>query len=297
MSDHFEFEPWKCFKSDSGTWYSAIELLGVGGNAATFLACCTSAPKKGLLFAVKVFRKLSKPERRDSFLEEAKFLQTCDHPAVMRTYDEGVYYDNPFVVMEYLPQTLAVVMRKGCSIVEKVAFAIQLVSALEYLDSLDPKVVHRDIKPANIFIKGGSCVLGDFGLMKRLTDDPTIIKESLGPGMAFFYRTPDLVAYLKGESPITTKSDVFQLGLVLAHLFTGWNPAKASHDFTSAVELQPLDHIPSKLGGSIAGLLKRMLIFDPNGRPAAREIIDGWQGAFRSAVDAAHNVEDRVFQF
>ena len=185
-----------------------------------------------MLFAVKVFRNLSRPDRRHSFLEEARFLQTCDHPAIIRTYDEGVYYENPFVVMEYLPRTLAQVMRRGCGIVEKVAFAIQLVSALEYLDSLDPKVVHRDIKPPNIFIKGGSCVLGDFGLMKRLTDDPSIIKESLGPGMAYYYRTPDLVAYLRGGAPVTTKSDVFQLGLVLAHLFTGWNPEKVSHEFT-----------------------------------------------------------------
>jgi serine/threonine protein kinase len=297
MADFFEFEPWKGFQSQSGTWYRAIELLGVGGNAATFLACCTSSPKKGLLFAVKVFRKLSRPDRRDSFLEEAKFLQTCDHPAIMRTYDEGIYYEHPFVVMEYLPRTLSEVMRRGCSMVEKVAFSIQLVSALEYLDSLEPPVIHRDIKPPNIFIKGGSCVLGDFGLMKRLMDDASVIKESIGPGMAFYYRTPDLVAYLRGEAGITTKSDVFQLGLVLAQLFTGWNPAKASHDFTAPVELDPLGNIPSKLSGTVAALLNRMLIYDPDRRPAAREIIDGWQGAFKTAVDAAHNVEDRAFQF
>ncbi len=301
MSDHFEFEHWKSFRSGSGTWYKAIEPLGVGGNAATFLAYCTSPPRKGLLFAVKVFRKLSKPERRDSFLEEAKFLQSCDHPAIMRTYDEGVYYDKPFVVMEYLPQTLGVAMRRGCSFVEKIAFAIQLVSSLEYLDSLDPKVVHRDIKPANIFIKGGSCVLGDFGLMKRLNDnddeDREIVKESIGVGMPFFYRTPDLVAYLKDDVPLTTKSDVFQLALVLAHLFTGRNPARANPDYTSPVELEPLGNITSRMSGGIAVLLSRMLTIDPNKRPAAREIADGWEGVFRNAVDAAHNVEDRAFLF
>lgn len=301
MSDHFEFGPWKSFESDSGAWYKAIEPLGVGGNAATFLAYCTSPPKKGLLFAVKVFRRHSKPERRDSFLDEAKFLKTCDHPAVMRIYDEGLYYDKPFVVMEYLPYTLAAVMRKGCGIVEKLAFAIQLLSALEYLDSLTPKVIHRDIKPANIFIKGGSCVLGDFGLMKRLTDDEAedreIIKESIGAGMPFYYRTPDLVAYLKGEAALSTKSDVFQLGLVLAHLFTGRNPAKPNPDYTSPVELEPLGNITSKLSGGIAALLTRMLIFEPNNRPAAREVADGWEGVFRNAVDAAHNVEDRAFLF
>jgi serine/threonine protein kinase len=139
-------------------------------------------------------------------------------------YDEGTYYDdNPFVVMEYLAQTLAEVMRASCGVVKKVAYACQLVSALAYLDSRDTKVVHRDIEPANIFVKGGSCVLGDFGLMKLLNneveEDLEIVKESVGVGMPRFYRTPDLVACLNGESGITTKSDVFQHGLVLAHLF------------------------------------------------------------------------------
>ena len=89
MADHFELETWKSVQADSGRWYKSIELLGTGGNAATFLACCTSTPLKGLLFAIKVFRRLSKPERRNSFLEEARFLRTCDHPSVMRVFDEG----------------------------------------------------------------------------------------------------------------------------------------------------------------------------------------------------------------
>ena len=302
MTDRFELEKWKSLKADSDTWYKAIELLGTGGNAATFLAYCTSMPMKGLLFAVKVFRKLSKPERRESFLEEIKFLKKCDHPAIMRVFDEGTFYDdNPFVVMEYLPNTLAEVMRADCGFVEKVAYSCQLIAALSYLDSLTTKVVHRDIKPANIFVKGGSCVLGDFGLMKLLTgddeEDREIIKESIGVGMPRYYRTPDLVAYLKGESGITTKSDVFQLGLVLAQLFTGWNPAKGAKEFTDPVELEPLSRIPSELGSGIAALLKRMLEFDPNRRPSAAELIDGWEGAFRDAVNTSHKLEDRAFHF
>ena len=59
-------------------------------------------------------------------------------------------------------------------------------------------------------------MLGDFGLMKLLDDtnveDREIFKESIGPGMPFYYRTPDLVAYAKNEAQLTVKSDVFQLG-------------------------------------------------------------------------------------
>jgi hypothetical protein len=68
-------------------------------------------------------------------------------------------------------------------------------------------------------------VLGDCGLVKRhdpaIPDDRSLVKQSAGPGMPRCYRTPDLVAYLKGGPPPSPKSDVFQLGLVLAELFTG----------------------------------------------------------------------------
>jgi len=302
MTDYFAFENWKGIKADSGNWYRAIELLGVGGNAATFLAYCTSNPQKGLLFAVKVFRRLSKPERKTTFLEEAKFLKGCQHPAIMRIFDEGTYYDsNPFAVMEYLPRTLGEVMRAGCSFLEKVTFSMQLLSALDFLSSEHPKVVHRDIKPANVFIKGGSCVLGDFGLMKRIEDDGdddrSLIKESIGPGMPFYYRTPDLVAYMNGTAPLTTQTDVFQLGLVLAQLFTGRNPCVACDDFAAPLQIEEIGHIPSDFGGLVASLLKRMLDFDPATRSRPSELLDNWEGLFQKVVDAAHAVEDRAFHY
>lgn len=300
MADHFQFDPWKSIKADSGTWYKAIQLLGVGGNAATFLALCTSGPRKGLFFAIKVFRKLSKPERKQSFLEEAKYLRTCDHPSIMRLFDEGTYYDhNPFIVLEYLPKTLTDVMRGGCRIIDKISYAMQLTSAIGYLSGQEPPVVHRDIKPGNIFIKGDACVLGDFGLMKRLDhtgeEDKSILKESIGAGMPYYYRTPDLVDYLLGKAALSSKTDVFQLGLVLAHLFTGRNPHIAKEDFTAPIELEHLGTIPGEFGASIAGLIRRMLILDPSKRPAASELEDGWQGVFHDSVELARKLEGRVF--
>ena len=302
MSDHFEISRWKSIQAASGKWYKAVELLGTGGNAATVLAYCGSKPTKGLLFAVKVFRRLSKPERRDAFLREAEILRGCDHPAIMKVYDEGVYYGNPFIVLEYLPKTLGEVMRSGASILEKVAYAFQLISALDYLDTQVPQLVHRDLKPPNIFIKGGSCVIGDFGLIKVLDEedqeeDKAILKESIGVGMPFHYRTPDLVDYFNNVAPITTKSDIFQLGLVLAQLFTGWNPVKETMNFSDPVQLEPLGNIKSPMGGGIATLINRMLTYSPSERPSAGSLLDSWEGLFHSTVEAAHGLEDRAFHF
>lgn len=313
MSDALFLDPGKSLQADSGAWYRIVQRLGAGGTAVTYLVVATSGAHKGILFALKIFRRLSKPERRASFLAEVQFLKAQDHPAVMRVFDEGLFHyhvggeqnEYPFVVAEYLPRTLFHVIRaNGSSVAERVSIAVQLLSALAFLEQSEPQAVHRDIKPQNIFVKGRSCVLGDFGLMKLLNgddeEDRAVLKESIGPGMPFFYRTPDLVAYAKNEAPLTVKTDVFQLGLVLAELFTGRNPAKkpASNnidDMLSPVDLNPVGACPGQFSGSIASLIQRMLVMDPAARPTATQLMDGWLGLFKDVCDQTFGVEGRVF--
>lgn len=310
MSDALFLEPSKSLSSTANVWYRIVQRLGAGGNAVTYLVVATSGPNKGILFALKIFRRLSKPERRDSFLREVAFLKRQEHPAIMRVFDEGIFSyrvdsswnEYPFVVAEYLPQTLYHVIRAGnVAIAERITFAVQLLSALIFLEGSTPQAVHRDIKPQNIFVKGRSCVLGDFGLMKLLDaveeDDRSVFKESIGPGMPFYYRTPDLVAYARNEAPLTIKTDVFQLGLVLAELFTGWNPVKRPQgdDLLSLVQLEALGSCPGNFGRSIAKLINRMLILDSAQRPTASQLMDGWLGLFEEVCTATHTIEGHVF--
>ena len=53
----------------------------------------------------------------------------------MRVFDTGIYQDKyPFVVAEYLPDTLGSVIARGTtSITPKIAYTLQLLSALDYL--------------------------------------------------------------------------------------------------------------------------------------------------------------------
>jgi len=300
MVDSFYLDIGQSIISVSETWYKNLQVLGTGGNAVTFLVVATSGIHRGVLFAMKVFRKLSKPERLDSFLEEFRFLQDCNHPSIMQVFDTGTYKEqHPFFIAEYLPDTLDKVIRaENISVVEKISYALQLLSALVYLKQFETAVIHRDIKPQNIFVKGRSCVLGDFGLIKhanaKASDDREAFKESVGAGMPFSYRTPDQVSYLKGEADLTPKSDVFQLGLVLAELFTGRNPEKASRDYDSPVVLDSIGDIPGALSGSIANVIARMLEMDPKSRDDASQFLDPWSGIFETAVKRAHAIEGRA---
>jgi len=300
MADSLDLSVTQAVLAESGNWYVVVQRLGKGGNAVTYLVVATTGQAKGVPFALKIFRRLSKPERRETFLREIDFLKKCDHPSIMRVFDSGTYRDQyPFVVAEYLPETLSSVMAQGASMELKVAYTLQLLSALDYLANRAPPVIHRDIKPENIFRKGHSCVLGDFGLMKQLGSpeepDHAVLKESVGAGMPRSYRTPDLISYYKREGPITPKSDVFQLGLVVAELFTGNNPLSPNEDFTAQVEMNPLGSLQGALARPILDLVGKMLIQDPNERDSAAMFVDLWQGVFFDAIQRAHASGRTIF--
>jgi serine/threonine protein kinase len=292
--------PKTVLKSPSGSDYTCLQKLGWGGTAETYLMLATAGPLRGQLFAVKIFRRLSKPEWRAKFLAEIQFLKTCSHPAIMRVFDEGLYLDeHPFVVAEYLPSTLGNVLRTAPTMMAKMGYAVQMLSALEYLAAESIAVVHRDIKPANVFIKGGSCVLGDFGLMKQFKVDPQVDlekwKASIGPRMPRNYRTPDLIAYFMQGPPPTDKSDVYQLGLLFAEMFSGSNPQKpmSANDFTEPIELRNF-YIEGGLGKPIKDLVMPMLNPEPASRPSAAELINPWQSLFLEAAKRAHALDGRV---
>ena len=183
---------------------------------------------------------------------------------------------------------------------DKLAFCLQMLSALTYLSKLPTPIIHRDIKPENIFVRGKSFLLGDFGLIKTVgsTDDndASFIIESEGPRLPRFYRTPDLVNYCRGEAAaLTTKSDVFQLGLVFAEVFTGINPLQPSKNILDPVILNEISRIPTSQGVSIQSVIMRMLEMDAHRRDEAFAFFDPWEGIFITVMKDSHDLEGKVF--
>jgi serine/threonine protein kinase len=279
--------------------YKNLQLLGGGRNADTFLVMATSGEYKGILFALKVLRNFDRPERPAMFLEETRALRECEHPAVMRLFDTGMYRGRyPFLVAEFLPKTLREVIAAGAATtVEKLSCVLQLLSALAYLERMG--FVHRDLKPENVFLKGTTCVLGDFGLLKRLGGKDEGMraaeKSSPGWGMPFRYRTPDQVAYFQGSAPLTPRSDVFQLGLVAAELLVGENPERSppTGEYLAPIDLDLgiLERLPPSLKTVVPGLIGSMLDLDWERRPSAAKLLNPWQGVFLDAARAA-NAQD-----
>ena len=278
--------------------YTKVANCGSGGSSDVYLTLATSGPRRGVSFAVKVFSAAAREDWRHNFMREVHVLRDCDHPAIVKIVDEGVYQNRyPFFVMEYLPETLSKALRTSdLDDTAKISIVLQLLSALNYLSRRDPPVVHRDIKPSNVFLKTGSCLLGDFGLILQGDESQQnqATKETVRgvPEMAKNYRTPELVAYHNGGPKPPPSSDVFQLGLVAAELFTGTNPLVPDNP-GKPPRLRPLANVPGSLGAPIKSLLEQMLILETKLRPSASELSIGWQALLLAQHKRNHS-ERRV---
>lgn len=296
-NDSIYIEPFKSIRAGNN-YYRNLQFLGKGGNGTAFLVSCTGGQYKGEIFAMKVFHKISSIERRTRFLNEVKFMKEQYHPSIMRQYDEGTYLERPFVIVEYLPNTLANEIKKETIGIGKgITYAMQLLSAVKHLSN--KSIIHRDIKPENIFINNYSAILGDFGLIKRIeTIDPNDREEICGyAAMPFFYRSPDLVSYAKGESNLSIASDIFQLGLVFAHMFTGLNPLKKpeNNNVLSNIELFEIQQIKGRYGERIKNIITRMLDIDCNTRITVDRALDDFNGIFESFAQTKIDLDGKLF--
>ena len=95
-------------------------------------------------------------------------------------------------------------------------------SALIFLHSNKPHlIIHGDLKPANILLDANLVSkLSDFGISYLLVKSSTMsisLYQMMNPRGTFAYMDPKLLT--TGE--LTTRSDIYSLGIVILQLVTG----------------------------------------------------------------------------
>ncbi|SDJ88369.1 serine/threonine protein kinase [Catalinimonas alkaloidigena] len=202
--------------------YRIVQPLGEGGMAMVYLA-----ERADGQFAQRVALKILKRGidtnnvlRR--FHYERQILASLQHPHIARLYDGGVTDDGrPYFVMEYVEgQPLEAYCReRNLPLRARLELLITVCRALHYAHQ--NLVVHRDLKPMNLLVTHeGEVKLLDFGIAKLLREDRDQSLALTQEG--HFLMTPDHAApeQITG-APITTATDLYQLGLILYRLLTG----------------------------------------------------------------------------
>lgn len=197
--------------------YRIVREIGRGGMGLVFEAVRDDEYRRRVALKVAPWSR-DVALLRQRFLIERQILAELDHPNIAQFFDGGTEHDVPYFVMEYVegrPLTRyceehRLDLRARIVLLRQVCGAVHF--AHEHL------VVHRDLKPANILVReDGTPKLLDFGIAKLL--DPfagsaTTVGERMW--------TPDYTSpeQVRGR-PITTRTDVYSLGLILYELLTG----------------------------------------------------------------------------
>ena len=123
-------------------------------------------------------------------------------------------------------------------------------------------VLHRDLKQANIRLDGrGRIRIMDFGLAMSTLEGA--ISEIAGtPG----YMAPEQLV----REPITERTDLYALGLVLYEIFIG-RPLFVAHTFEERLRLglQPSPSFGPEIDPRVAAIIRDCLAKDPSERPTS----------------------------
>ena len=212
--------------------YRVVAELGRGGMAVVYLAERADGQFQQRVALKRIQRGFDTDEVILRFDQEQQILAQVEHPNIARLLDGGVGPGGrPYFVMEYvegLPID-AYCDRHKLSVDERLELFLQVAHAVDYAHR--NLVVHRDIKPNNILVTAdGHAKLLDFGIAKVLdenaTPGTTPLTQSNARIMTPVYASPEQVRGL----PVTTASDIYQLGLLLYQLLTGrWPYHLAMH--------------------------------------------------------------------
>ncbi|HZY57795.1 MAG TPA: Stk1 family PASTA domain-containing Ser/Thr kinase, partial [Rubrobacteraceae bacterium] len=204
----------------------------------------------------------------ERFRREAKSAASLSHPNIIYTYDQGETDDGTYyIVMEYLPGgTLKErILRKGPLPPQTaVAVAIQIAEALEEAHRYG--VIHRDIKPQNILITdSGDVKVADFGIA-RAASSSTVTETGWIMGSAH-YISPEQAM---GE-PVSPRSDLYSLGIVLYEMLTGTLPYDAENPIGIAIKhvdgpLCPPREVDPSIPEGINAVTVQLLAKDPKDR-------------------------------
>ena len=253
--------------------FDILERLGEGGMGVVYKARDTHLDR---FVAIKVLPadKVTDPERRRRFVQEAKAASALQHPNIITVHDIAQADGLDVIVMEHVEgKTLdAMIPRAGMRLGDALPIAAQIARALAAAHAQG--IIHRDIKPENVMVTpGGTAKVLDFGVAK--------LTEIAIPGPGAETRSPETrtgegiiigtAAYMSPEQaegkPADARSDIFSFGAVLYEMVAGRRAftGESTISTLSAVlhlEPRPLDGLPHDLETCIRRCLRK----DPDKR-------------------------------
>ncbi|HVF28907.1 MAG TPA: serine/threonine-protein kinase, partial [Pyrinomonadaceae bacterium] len=202
---------------------------------------------------------------------EGRALARLCHPGIVRLIEHNDRVQLPYLLLEHVgSQTLRDRLKEqGLFGIEEAINIVQHVgAAIAYAH--ERGYIHRDLKPSNIIMRNGRPVLLDFGVVWTWKD---------GRRPPDFSGTPQYLAPEQiSREPLTPRTDIYGLGVLLFELLTGARPFRASEAYTDShatlaarypqltEDPPPLRRLNRKVPEELQAVITRALQRDPNER-------------------------------
>ena len=189
-----------------------------------------------------------------SFEEERAILAQLQHPNIVHILDGGrTELGVPYLVMEFVDgvDLMRYCREQQLDVNARLELFCQVCEAVQ--EAHRHLIVHRDLKPGNVLVDtNGNPRLLDFGIAKLVdplhesgtaSDTQTTVLGAMTPA----YASPEQIRRL----PITTRSDIYSLGVILYQLLSGKRPYDTGQMTPAQVERMVCDTEPPTLSRAL----------------------------------------------
>ena len=256
--------------------YEIDQMIGAGGMGEVYRS---HEIQTGTAVAIKMLL----PDMADNeaalalFRKEASALHYLMHDAIVRYFVFTIEpaLQRPYLAMEFVDgQSLSEMLEPGPLAADALQrLTRRIASGLHVAHQRG--IIHRDVSPDNIIVPQGDvsrAKIIDFGIARTTQlGEATVI----GSGFAgkHNYVSPEQTGLFGGD--VTTKSDIYSLGLVLYQASAGQKLDMGGSQFQLVEKRRQVPDLGA-VNASFRPLLEKMLQPDPKDRPASMAEIENW---------------------
>lgn len=264
--------------------YEIERPLGRGAIGTVYLARDTRIGRRVALKSIQLTdRNFEDSTAAQEFFvrlqREAEVGGALHHPNIVTLYEAGYQGERvSFLAMEFVDgETLFDLMNRhkpgAVPLDATLRIARDILRGLVYAHANG--IVHRDIKPANILIADdGSVKIGDFGIARPEQSSLTVAGSLVGTPN---YMSPEQVT----GAPVSPRSDLFSLGVVLYEMLSGVKPFAANE--IPVILHNILRAQPPPVRGPLGDLVTQLLQKAPAARPSTDQALARVEALIRSS--------------
>ena len=210
--------------------YRVISRIGAGGMADVY---CAEDLQLGRNVALKLLHRRFAEDQEfvERFRREASSAAGLQHPNVVGVFDRGEWDGTSYIAMELLEgrSLKALIGEEGAlDPIRAIDVAVQVLRAARFAHRRG--IIHRDLKPQNVMVDDdGRAKVADFGIARAGASDMTQTGSIMGTAQ---YLSPEQA---QGE-PVTPRSDLYSVGILLYEMLTGRLPFDGESAVTIALK-------------------------------------------------------------